>query len=176
VLNVIAAAATVVAAVGALVTVMYARRTVLEGRAAHSEEMDERRRALVAEIRLQRLVHASRLTDLLMAIACAAPARPFHLDSQRSSIVALQAQLRVELAVFYALGGPPLPASNELESNAYADVDDRLNQRARVNALRKQAGQSLVELEHLVERDERLRLTLDEQLRLPLSRSSEGHR
>jgi len=80
VLNVIAAAATVVAAVGALVTVMYARRTVLEGRAAHSEEMDERRRALVAEIRLQRLVHASRLTDLLMAIACAAPARPFRLS------------------------------------------------------------------------------------------------
>ena len=39
VLNVITAVATVVAGGAALITVIYARRTVLDGRDAHSEEM-----------------------------------------------------------------------------------------------------------------------------------------
>src|ERR1039457_7157901 len=117
VLSVIAAVATVVAAGAALVTVIYARLTVLDGRDAHSEEMAERSRALVAEIRLQRLVHASRLTEVLIAIARGAHdetlAAPVPSDSQQPSIVpSLQAQLRAELAVFYALGGPSLPSSD----------------------------------------------------------------
>ncbi len=160
VLNVIAAVATVVAAGAALVTVIYARRTVLDGRDA-----------LVAEIRLQRLVHASRLTDVLIAIARGAHdetlAAPVPAASQQPSIIpSQQAQLRAELAVFYALGGPRLPSSDALESKAYGDVGDKPYHTARPDAVRELAAQSLTELKRMADSDKRLRLTLDKRLRL----------
>jgi hypothetical protein len=107
--EVVSTIAAVAAAVAALVTVIYARRTVIDGRkahkdlmneqanardqfaaahqeqiaeqtrareqaaAAHQEEMADRQRALTADISLQRLVQAGRLTDVLIAVARAAP-------------------------------------------------------------------------------------------------------
>lgn len=72
----------------------------------------ETRKTLVAEVRLQRLVHVSRLSDVLIAIVrdahgdSRAPPPPA-AGSQRPSVIPpLQAQLRAEMAVFRALGGP----------------------------------------------------------------------
>jgi hypothetical protein len=171
VLNVIAAVASGVAAGAAIFTVIYARLTVRDGRAAHSEEMAVRSDAFIAEIRMQRLVHASRLTDVLIAIARGAHdetlAGSVPVPSRRPSVIpSLQAQLRAELAVFYALGGPPLSSSDELESNAYGDMDDEPYQTARPDAVGRLAAKSLAELKQWIDRDGRLRVTLDEHHRL----------
>ena len=108
--SVIAAVAAVIAALAALVTIVYARLTVLDGREAHLEETTARSEALVADIRLQRLVHVSRLTDVLTAIARAAhdeaTSSVVPIDTPRvpTIIPSLQGQLRAELAAFRALG------------------------------------------------------------------------
>ncbi len=179
--TVIATFAAVVAAGAALVTVIYARRTVLDGKSAHSEEMDQRSRALVAEIRLQRLVHVSRIADVMIAIARAAyderlvPPVPGASSQRQSMIPSLQAQLRAELAAFRALGGPDLPSSDELADKAYGDVEDEPYQTARPDAMRKLAGQGLAELQQVADSDDRLKVTLDEQLRLANLDHSSDH-
>ena len=162
-----------VAAVGAaLWTVIYARRTVLDGQSAHLEEMDQRSRALDAETRLRRLVHVSRIADVMIAIARAeyderlVPHVPGASSQRQSMIPSLQAQLRAELAVFRALGGPDLPSSDELASKAYSDVEDEPYQTARPDAMRKLAGQGLAELQLAAVSDDRSKVTLDEQLTL----------
>jgi hypothetical protein len=101
--------AAVVAALAALATVVLAGRTVRDGRKAHSEGMVQRSHALVADIRVQRHVHARRLADVLIAISRAAheemlPAHGSAVASHRLSITpVLQAQFGAELAAFRAL-------------------------------------------------------------------------
>ena len=98
-----AAVAAAVAAVASLCAVRWARRTVADGREAHSAETAQRADAILAEITLQRLVHASRLTDVQLSIARAVLEEE---DSQEPSIIrSLQAQLRAQLAAFGKLGG-----------------------------------------------------------------------
>ena len=168
----VATFAAVVAALAALVTVILAGLTVRDGRDAHAEEMSARTHALVAEIRLQRLVHTSRLTDVLTAIARATyddaltPPVPGANSRPPSMIPSLQAQLRTELAAFYALGSPELKSSDALAANAYGDPDDEPYETASPTAIRKLAGQGLAELQRIAEHDKRLNLTLNEKLRL----------
>jgi hypothetical protein len=166
VLTAIGTVAAVIAALAALATVIYARRTVLDGHtahrelmtaqaqarsdlttantaqlaaqaqtadafaAAHAEEMEARERALAAETSLQRLVQADRLAAALADMARTAHqetlAPPLVIAGRRGTFIpALQAQLRASLALFYALGGPPLERS-----------DDRLLVAVRAAALR----------------------------------------
>jgi hypothetical protein len=93
-LNTVGGVASVAAAGAALVTVLYARATVVQARAArreakdahaeetrqqaqlleatrmaHEQEMVEREKALASEMFLQRLVHLGRITDLLGEVA-----------------------------------------------------------------------------------------------------------
>lgn len=93
-LNTLGGVASVVAAGAALVTVLYARATVVQARTArqeakdahaeearqqtelleatsmaHEQEMIEREKALASEMFLQRLVHLGRITDLLGDVA-----------------------------------------------------------------------------------------------------------
>ena len=77
-------------------------------------------------------------------------------------IPSLRAQLRTELAAFYALGSPELKSSDALAG----DLDDEPNGTASPTAIRKLAGQGLAELQRIAEHDERLNLTLNEKLRL----------
>ena len=166
--------AAVVAALAALVTIIYARRTVLDGRdahrelmdaqaksrsdftAAHDEEMTARQRALSSEIAIQRLVQAARITDVLIAIArtawdealqTPAPAA----NSQRATFIpTLQAHLRVALALFYALGGPALAIADELADKAYSLTTLPAD-------MLQLAQNSLGELKHLTDQDEHLK-------------------
>jgi hypothetical protein len=168
----IATFAAVVAALAALVTVILAGFTVRDGRDAHLEEMSARTHALVAEIRLQRLVHASRLTDVLTAIVRATydealtPPVPGANSRPPSMILFLQAQLRTELAAFYALGSPELKSSDALAANACGDSGDEPGGTASPTAIRKLAGEGLAELRQITEHDKRLNLTLNKKLRL----------
>jgi hypothetical protein len=169
--TVLATLAAVVAALAALVTVVIAARTVRDGREAHSEEMDQRSHALVADIRVQRHVHASRLADVLIAIARAAneemPAgHASAVASHRLSFIpSLQAQLRTELAAFRALDIPDFPRSDELAEKPYGDLEDRTYQTATPDAIRKLAGQGFAELQGKLATDY-FRLKLDANRRL----------
>jgi hypothetical protein len=170
--SVIAAVAAVVAAVAAFVTIVYARSTVLDGREAHLEEMAARSQALVADIRLQRLVHVSRLTDVLTAIARAAHHEatssvvPVGASRVPTIIPSLQAQLRAELAAFRALGAPDLSASDEIAETQYGDLEGMRDQTDRPAAIRRLAERGLASLQRMAETDDRLQVALDERLRL----------
>jgi hypothetical protein len=140
--TVIATFAAVVAAGAALVAIIYARRTVIDGRAAHSElmeaqgkarddftsahqeamaaqalaredfaaahaaEMAERKRALDAQIAVERLAQAGRVTEILISMARTAhdetlsPPSPAAGSQRATFIPSVQAQLRSALAVF----------------------------------------------------------------------------
>lgn len=155
--TVVATFAAVVAALAALVTVIFAGLTVRDGRDAHAEEMGARTHALVAEMRLQRLVHTSRLTDVLTAIARATyddaltPPVPSANSQPPSMIPSLQAQLRTELAAFYALDSPELKSSDALAANAYGDLDDVPYETASPAAIRK-SGRGLMLVEAISDR------------------------
>jgi hypothetical protein len=170
--SVIAAVAAVVAVLAALVTIVYARLTVLDGREAHLEETTARSEALVADIRLQRLVHVSRLTDVLIAIARAAhdeaTSSVVPVDTSRvpTIIPSLQAQLRAELAAFRALGAPDFPASDEVATTQYGDLEGMRGQTDRPADMRKLAERGLASLQRIAETDDRLRVPLDDRLRL----------
>jgi hypothetical protein len=209
--TVFATVAAVVAAGAALVTVVYARRTVVDGRAAHhelmktqreasdgfvtahreamdaqqlaredfttahreamaaqavaredfaagrAEEMAERKRALDAQIALERLTQAGRVTEILITMARTARDEtlnppPTAAGAQRATFIpSVQAQLRSGLAVFYALGGPALETADELADKAYSLT-------TQPTEMLKLATNSLGELKRLTDRDEKLRL------------------
>jgi hypothetical protein len=147
--------AAVVAALAALATVLYARRTVLDGRDAHRTLMADRQRAHDAEVALQRLVQAERLIDALTAMARTAHEEtvkpPMVIDGNRWTFIPTsQAQLRAEIAVFYALGGPKLSEADDLGQMTYSMT----TQPAEVTKL---ARNSLGELMRLAGKDARLR-------------------
>lgn len=210
--TVLATVAAVIAAGAALVTVVYARRTVVDGRAAHrelmqaqvqagndfntahretmtveqqarddfttahreamaaqalaredfaagrSEEMAQRKRALNAQIALERLAQAGRVTEILITTAHtvrdeALNPPPTVAGSQRATFIpSLQAQLRAALAVFYALGGPTLETADDLAAKAYSLTTQPIE-------MLQQATNSLGELKRLTDQDEKLRLT-----------------
>jgi hypothetical protein len=138
--------AAVVAALAALVTVWFARRTVMEARAgrreqhdahtaeihqqerllnatvtAHEREMQERDRALAAELVLQRIAHLRGITNTLRQLSDLArddieyepstiPFTPIRLTRITGAIV----HLRALLAMFESLGGPPLMQAQNL--------------------------------------------------------------
>lgn len=102
-LNTTGGVASVVAAGAALVTVLYARATVIQARAgrreaknahadetrqqaqlleatriAHEQEMTEREKALTSDLFLQRLAHLGRITDLLGEVADVARIEQVH--------------------------------------------------------------------------------------------------
>jgi hypothetical protein len=166
--------AAVIAALAALATVIYARRTVVDGRdahrelmsaqkearegfaTAHGEEMAERQRALAAEISLQRLVLADRVAAALIDMARTAHsetlAPPLVINGRRGTFIpSLQAQLRAELAVFYALGGPTLSDADDLAQKAYSATTLPIE-------MLKLAQNSLGELQRLAGKDEQLKL------------------
>lgn len=207
----IATIAAVIAAGAALVTVIHARRTVLDGRAAHrelmqaerqarkdftaahqeamtaqqqagdafatahreamtaqalaredfaagrAEEMQHRKRALDAQIALERLAQAGRVTEILIMIARTARDEtisppPTAAGSQRATFIpSLQAQLRAALAVFYALGGPTLDTADDLAAKAYSLTTQPIE-------MLQLATNSLGELKRLTGQDENLRL------------------
>jgi hypothetical protein len=209
--TVFATVAAVVAAAAALVTVVYARRTVLDGRAAHrelmkaqreatdeftashreamgaqqqgredfttahreamsaqaaaredfaagrAEAMAERKRALDAQIALERLTQAGRITEILITMARTARDEtlsppPSAAGAQRATFIpSVQAQLRSALAVFYALGGPRLETADELADRAYSLTTQPIE-------MLQLANNSLGELKRLTDRDEKLRL------------------
>jgi hypothetical protein len=210
--TVIATLAAVLAAGAALVTVIYARRTVVDGRAAHrelmqaqrqasedfttahqeamtseqqargdfttahreamaaqalaredfaagrAEEMEQRKRALDAQIVLERLAQAGRVTEVLITMARTARDEtltppPTAAGSQRATFISsLQAQLRAALAVFYALGGPTLETADDLAAKAYSLTTQPIE-------ILQLATNSLGELKRLANQDEKLRLT-----------------
>jgi hypothetical protein len=166
--------AAVVAAFAALATVIYARRTVVDGKqahrelmtaqkearegfvTAHAEEMAERRSGLAAEIALQRLMQAGQITAVLTDMARIAHnetlAPPLVIDGRRGTVIpSLQAQLRAELAVFYALGGPQLEMSDDLAQMAYSMTVQPIE-------VLKLAQNGLGELTRLAGKDEHLTL------------------
>jgi len=209
--TVIATVAAVAAAGAALVTVIYARRTVVDGRAAHrelmdaehkarddfaaahreamttqklagddfvaahreamaaqaqaredfaegrAEEMAQRERALDAQIALERLAQAGRITEVLITMARTARDEtlqppPAAAGSQRATFIpSLQAQLRSALAVFYALGGPKLETADELADKAYSLTTEPIE-------MLKLATNSLGELKRMADQDQNLRL------------------
>jgi hypothetical protein len=210
--TVLATLAAVIAAGAALVTVIYARRTVVDGQAAHrelmqaqrqasedfttahqeamtsgqqarddfttahrqtmaaqvlaredfaagrAEEMEQRKRALDAQIALERLAQAGRVTEILITMARTArdetlTSPPTVAGSQRATFIpSLQAQLRAALAVFYALGGPTLETADDLAAKAYSLTTQPIE-------ILQLATNSLGELKRLTDQDEKLRLT-----------------
>lgn len=94
--------------------------------AGRAEEMAERKRALDAQIALERLAQAGRVTEILITMARTAHDEtlsppPSAAGAQRATFIpSVQAQLRSALAVFYALGGPALETANELANKAYS--------------------------------------------------------
>lgn len=209
--TVVATLAAVVAAGAALVTVIYARRTVVDGRAAHrelmkaqreatddftaahreamgaqqlargdftaahqeamaaqtaaredfaagrAEEMAERKRTLAAQIALERLAQAGRVTEILITMARTAHDEtlnppPSAAGAQRATFIpSVQAQLRSALAVFYALGGPVLETADELANKAYSLT-------TQPTEMLRLANNSLGELKRFTDQDEKLRL------------------
>lgn len=209
--SVIATVAAVIAAGAALVTTIYARSTVVDGRAAHrelmnaereasndfsvahreamsaqqvarddftaahreamaaqalaredfaagrAEEMAERKRALDAQIALERLAQAARITEVQITIARTAREEtlsppPPAAGSQRATFIpSVQAQLRTALAVFYALGGPRLRIADDLAGMAYSLTTQPIE-------VLQLATNSLGELKRLTDQDEKLRL------------------
>jgi hypothetical protein len=207
-----ATVAAVIAAGVALVTVIYARRTVVDGRAAHrelmqaqiqankdfttahqeamaaqqqarddfttahreamaaqalaredfaagrAEEMEQRKRALDAQIALERLAQAGRVTEILITMARTARDEtltppPTAAGSQRATFIpSLQAQLRAALAVFYSLGGPALETADDLAAKAYSLTTQPIE-------MLQLATNGLGELKRLTDQDEKLRLT-----------------
>ncbi len=199
-----------VAAGTAFVTVIYARSTVVDGRAAHrelmktqreasddfvrghqeamaaqqlarddfivahreamaaqalaredfaagrAEEMALRKRALDAQIELERLAQAGRITEILITIAGTArdetlSPQPAAAGSQRATFIpSLQAQLRSALAVFYALGGAKLETADDLAGKAYSQTTQPIE-------MLQLATNSLGELERMADQDEKLR-------------------
>lgn len=210
--TVIATVAAVAAAGAALVTIIYARSTVVDGRAAHrelmkaereagdnyaaahrelmtaqrqarddftaahgeamaaqavarddfaagrAEEMAQRKHALDAQLALERLAQAGRITEILIAMARTAGNEelsppPATAGSQRATFIpSVQAQLRSALAVFYALGGPKLEMADDLADKAYSRTTQPFE-------MLRLATNSLGELGRLAGRDEMLRLT-----------------
>jgi hypothetical protein len=202
----------VIAAGAALVTVIYARRTVVDGLAAHqelmhaqhqanedfttahqeamtsqqrgrddfttahreamaaqamaredfaagrAEEMEQRKRALDAQIALERLAQAGRITEILIMMARTAQDEtltppPTAAGSQRATFIpSLQAQLRAALAVFYALSGPTLETADDLAAKTYSLTTQPIE-------ILQLAANSLGELKRLTDQDEKLRLT-----------------
>lgn len=94
-----------------------ARKDFDAGRAA---DMTERERALEAQIALERLAQAGRVTEILIAMARIAHDEtlnppPVAAGSQRATFIpSVQAQMRSALAVFYALGDPKLETACRL--------------------------------------------------------------
>ena len=94
--------------------------------AGRAEEMAERKRALDAQIALERLAQAGRITEIVITMARTAHDEtltppPAAAGSQRATFIpSLQAQLHAALAVFYALGGPTLETTDDLASKAYS--------------------------------------------------------
>ena len=209
--TVVATVAAVVAAGTAFGAVIYARSTVVDGRAAHrelmkaqreasddftvahreamgaqqvarddfteahreamaaqtlaredfaagrAEEMAERKRALDAQIALERLAQAGRITEILITIARTAHDEtlsppPAAAGSQRATFIpSLQAQLRSALAVFYALGGAKLETADDLAGKAYSQTTQPIE-------VLKLATNSLGELKRMADQDGKLRL------------------
>lgn len=131
-----------------------ARQDFDEGRA---EDMAERKRPLDAQIALERLAQAGRVTEILITMARTAhdetlSAPPSAAGSERATFIpSVQAQLRSALAVFYALGGPKLETANDLADKAYSLTAQPIE-------MLKLANASLGELKRLTDRDEKLRM------------------
>lgn len=125
--------------------------------AGRAEEMAERKRALDAQIALERLAHAGRVTEILITMARTAHHEtlnppPSAAGAQRATFIpSVQAQLRSALAVFYALGGPALETADELADKAYSLTTQPIE-------MLRLATNSLGELKRLTDRDEKLRL------------------
>jgi hypothetical protein len=100
---VIGTGAAAVAAVAALATVVYARRTV-----------GEARRALDTEIRLRRLTQFDRIGDLLVQVIEEARREAHAGRSPYRTLPALLTRLEAAQAVLTSLGGPEVPIARRL--------------------------------------------------------------
>ena len=91
-----------------------------------AQDLAERKRGLDAQIALERLAQAGRVTEILITMARTAHDEtlsppPTAAGSQRATFISsVQAQLRSALAVFYALGGPKLESADDLADKAYS--------------------------------------------------------
>lgn len=134
----------------------------------------EARTALLGQVRLQRLVHASRLSSVLIGLARDARDEPLakkigtpglRRRRQRPAMIpSLQAQLQAELAVFRKLGGPELPVSKGLAWKSYGGV--KPDQATQPDTIRELAEQALLELQRITDTDDRLDVRFDEHLSL----------
>ncbi len=147
------AVAAVVAAIAALVTILYARRTVAEAKAAsedleriraatdaalleqrsaaqasaaeHSAEMAERKRAISAELGVQRLAQLQRISELLLLLADVAreeernPPEPLGPGISGTRLPGILKHLRNSITVLEALGGPRLLKAGPLAARGY---------------------------------------------------------
>lgn len=106
---------------------------------------------------MQRLVQAGRLSDALIAMVRTAREEIFNppgpaVGTQRATFIpTVQAQLRAELALFYALGGPVLATADELAGKAYSLTTQPIE-------MVHLAQNSLGELKRLAGQDGHLRL------------------
>jgi hypothetical protein len=125
--------------------------------AGRADEMAERKRALDAQIALERLAQAGRITEILITIARTArdetlSSPPAAAGSQRATFIpSLQAQLRSSLAVFYALGGAKLETADDLADKAYS-------QTTQPSEMLQLATNSLGEVKRMADQEEKLRL------------------
>ena len=144
-LAILAAVAAVTAAAAAIVTVYFAWCAVAGGYDS-----------VVAGIRTQRHVRASRLVDVLIAIAHAADQEVSGRSSGNLRSSTAFVQLKAELTIFYRLGGPRLPKSDRLQEMRSSDAP----------AVRDRASESLDELIHAVKTRDEMEVALDPNLRL----------
>ena len=176
--------AAVAAAAAALVTVTYARSTVLEAResrreaeemhgedlaaqrqllasaaTAHESEMAERRKALDAEITLQRLRQVGVVADLVGQVADIARAEAAEPPPMVEGAIfpltrvpGALAKLSAALVILESLGGPQLIASENLARGGSAAGTPPMR-------VLGEATKALSELHSLIRNDESLQLT-----------------
>jgi hypothetical protein len=134
------------------------RRAFQASTAAYQEQLQERERALAAEIKLQQVDQLERIAEVLMDLAATAraeeidpPGRSVNDQTGRrlTGVPTVLARLRAALALLDALGGPELPTARLLGDQPGGTPKQRTLSNA-IDALR--------EIESLARNEDRLKL------------------